>query len=312
MGGMSAEREISLVSGQAVLKALKELGYDSFGIDVSPDLPFELLEAKPDAAFIALHGRGGEDGTVQGLLEIMRIPYTGCGVFSSAATMDKVVTKTILKGHDIPVIDDVVARKEDDLSEVLEEVNERLSYPVMVKPAREGSSIGVTKVNSEWGMHDALDEVFRRDDKALIERYVDGRLITVGIIGTEPTVLPVLEIRVKDGFYDYQAKYERGRAQYEVPAKISEEISEYARKVALSSFKALECEGVARIDMIYEENNDTLAVLEINTVPGMTETSLLPKAARALGLTFTDVVEIILKSARLKIENQTFCLSRLS
>lgn len=301
MGGMSAERDISLVSGRAVLKALQELGYDSVGIDVSPGLPFELSEAKPDAVFIALHGRGGEDGTVQGILEIMRIPYTGCGVFSSAATMDKVVTKIILKGHNIPVIDDIVVRKEEDVSEVLEEVNERLSYPVMVKPAREGSSIGVTKVDSEQGLYHALGEVFVRDDKALIERYIDGRLITVGIIGTEPTVLPVLEITVKDGFYDYQAKYEPGRSEYEVPAKISEEISEYARKVALNSFQALECEGVARIDMIYDEDNDMLAVLEINTVPGMTETSLLPKAARAVGLEFTDVVEMILKSARLKV-----------
>ncbi len=304
MGGMSAEREISLVSGRAVLEALEELGYDAFSIDVKSDLPLVLSESKPDVVFIALHGRGGEDGTVQGLLEIMRIPYTGSGVFSSAAAMDKVVTKTILKGHGIPVIDDVVVEREIEISEVTGRVKELLRYPVMVKPAREGSSIGVTRVDNESGLLKALDEVFARDDKALIEKYIDGRLLTVGIIGDEPIVLPVLEIKVKDGFYDFQAKYEPGRSEYEVPARIGDDASEHAKEIALKSFHALQCEGVARIDMMYETAAREIAVLEINTVPGMTQTSLLPKAARAVGLEFTDVVDLILKSARLKVSFQ--------
>jgi len=304
MGGMSAEREISLVSGRAVLEALEELGYDAFSIDVKSDLPLVLSESKPDVVFIALHGRGGEDGTVQGLLEIMRIPYTGSGVFSSAAAMDKVVTKTILKGHGIPVIDDVVVERDIEISEVTGRVKELLRYPVMVKPAREGSSIGVTRVDNESGLLKALDEVFARDDKALIEKYIDGRLLTVGIIGDEPIVLPVLEIKVKDGFYDFQAKYEPGRSEYEVPARIGDDASEHAKEIALKSFHALQCEGVARIDMMYETAAREIAVLEINTVPGMTQTSLLPKAARAVGLEFTDVVDLILKSARLKVSFQ--------
>jgi D-alanine-D-alanine ligase len=302
MGGRSAEREVSLETGQAVATALRELGHEVAEVDAGKEMAIELDQLKPDVAFLALHGRGGEDGTVQGLLEIMRIPYTGCGVLASAVTIDKVVTKEILAFHGIPVVEDVIAEPDQDPERIADEVFSTISYPVMVKPPYEGSSIGVIKVDEPDALLPALKDVFSRDSRALIERYVDGRLLTVGILGREPRVLPVLEIKVPQGFYDYRAKYQPGISEYQVPASLSPELSELATKIALESFNVLGCEGISRIDLMLEDCTERIMVLEVNTIPGMTATSLVPMAAASVGISFNEVVAEILENARLKVD----------
>lgn len=302
MGGMSAEREVSLETGKAIAGALRELGHDALEIDVGRDLPLVLARESPDAAFLALHGRGGEDGTVQGLLEIMRIPYTGCGVLASAVTMDKVVTKELLAYHGVPLAEDVVVRAPYDFQSVAEEVGSELSYPVMVKPASEGSSIGVVEATGPDELRGALVDVLKRDSCALIERYIKGRLLTVGILGIDRRLLPVLEIRMLDGFYDYEAKYQPGRSQYDVPAKLDSEVALQAQELSLQSFNVLGCEGISRVDLMLEDDTGRLLVLEVNTIPGMTASSLIPMAAAAAGMSLNDVVAEVLDGARLKIE----------
>ena len=302
MGGMSAEREVSMNTGMAIAEALRKLGHSVIEIDVRRDLPRVLSMEEPDVAFVALHGRGGEDGSVQGLLEIMRIPYTGSGILASAVTMDKVVTKKVLRFHGIPVIDDVVVTDGDVYEDAAAKVSRELSYPVMVKPAMEGSSIAVTEVRQPGGLKEALDTVFKIDNRALVEKYIKGRLLTVGILGREPTVLPVLEIKTREGFYDYRAKYQRGFTEYEVPASLSEELTRSAQDISLRTFECLDCEGVSRVDLMLEDKTESLFVLETNTIPGMTTTSLIPKAANAAGITFEEVVASILEGAGLKID----------
>jgi D-alanine-D-alanine ligase len=302
MGGMSAEREISLNTGRAIAEALRGLGHSVMEVDVGRDLPHVLETEEPDVAFLALHGRGGEDGSVQGLLEIMRIPYTGSGVLASAVTMDKVVTKKILRFHAIPVADDVVVRRGDSYEDAAAAVSRELSFPVMVKPAMEGSSIAVTEVSQQRGLKEALGAVFKIDERALVEKFIRGRLLTVGVLGREPKVLPVLEIKTREGFYDYRAKYEPGYTEYEVPASLSEELTRSAQDISMRTFECLGCEGVSRVDLMLEDGTDELFVLEINPIPGMTATSLLPKAANAAGITFEEVVASILEGASLKID----------
>ncbi|MBN1289787.1 MAG: D-alanine--D-alanine ligase [Actinobacteria bacterium] len=300
MGGMSGEREVSIETGKAISSALADLGYSVTDVDVGFDLPLVLERIKPDAAFIALHGRGGEDGTVQGMLEIMRIPYTGCGVLASAMTIDKIVTKQLIDYCGIPVIDGLNAKSGDDISLIKRSVDKELSYPVIVKPACEGSSLGVTRVEEEQGLGDALEAVFNIDNRAVIEKFIDGRQLTVGVLGDIPIVLPVLEIKTSKLFYDYQAKYETGFTEYEVPADIEEGVARKAQEISLDSFHVLNCEGVARIDLMLEKETGDLFVLEVNTIPGMTASSLLPKAAAAEGISFPELVELILRGAKTK------------
>jgi D-alanine-D-alanine ligase len=302
MGGMSAEREVSLNTGKAIASALRGLGHSVVEVDVGIDLPRVLANEKPDVAFNALHGRGGEDGSVQGLLEIMRIPYTGSGIIASAVTMDKIMTKKILRFHEIPVIDDVSVSKGESYKNTSADVSRELSFPVMVKPAMEGSSIGVTEVRRPEDLKAALETVFKIDDRALVEKYIEGRLLTVGILGREPKVLPVLEIKTREGFYDYRAKYQPGFTEYEVPAILSEKATRNAQDLSLRTFEYLECEGVSRVDMMLQDGTGEIFVLEINTMPGMTATSLIPKAAKAVGMTFEEVVASILEGASLKID----------
>lgn len=302
MGGMSAEREVSLESGSAVAAALRELGHLAVEVDVSRRLAIDLDREKPDVAMLVLHGRGGEDGTVQGLLEIMRIPYTGCSVLASAVTIDKITTKEVLAYHAVPLVEDVVVERGDDLDAAASEIEEKLSLPVMLKPSSEGSSIGVTMASNRSVLASDLGEALAHDTRVLVERFIDGRLLTVGLLGKEPRVLPVLEIRTTEGFYDFAAKYQPGRSEYEVPAKIGDEQTTRAQELALRCFRILGCEGVSRIDLMLEAGTEKLVVLEVNTIPGMTATSLLPKAAKASGMSFNDVVAEILDGARLKID----------
>lgn len=289
MGGMSAEREISIKTGRAVFDALKRLGYDVVAIDVDRDILERLVRESIDVAFIALHGRYGEDGCIQGVLEILGIPYTGSGVCASALALNKIMTKRILGAMGIatPPFDIIEPCSEADAVDI--------SFPMIVKPVNEGSTIGVKKVEDRLGLKDAVEEARQYSSSVLVEEFIDGREITFGIL--DERVFPPVEIRPKEGFYDYSAKYNPGRTEYIVPAELEPEISEKAKKVAVDTYNAIGCRGAARVDMILDERGPW--VLEINTIPGLTETSLLPKAASVDGIDFDSLVEEMLLSARL-------------
>jgi D-alanine-D-alanine ligase len=287
MGGLSSERGISLASGEAVLASLVRSGYRAHGIDVGRDLPDRLKEERTEVAFIALHGRWGEDGTVQGLLEMMAVPYTGSGVLGSAVAMDKCLGKLLLMGLDIPTPAYAICRSEKEV---------RFPLPFVVKPAREGSTVGISIVRREQEIEGAVKAAFGYDGKLLIEHYVKGREITVAVVNG--LALPIVEVRPKSGFYDYTSKYTKGMTEYLVPAELSPDIEERARDEALTIWRQLDLAGCARIDMIVERG--VPLVIDMNTSPGMTETSLVPKAWGQLGRTFDQLVEGILQGAALK------------
>jgi len=296
LGGASSEREISLKTGEAVARAMEEEGLDVVKVDVGEDLN-ELVDTlnrvKPHVVFIALHGRFGEDGVIQGVLEYMGIPYTGSGVMASALAMDKVASKRLFSYHGIPVPRYSVFRKEG-WTLPGETPLDALSYPLVVKPAAEGSTIGVSVVKEKGELEPALQNAYRYGETVLVEEYIEGRELTVGILDDEP--LPVVEIIPKGGFYDYKAKYTPGMTQYEVPAKLSQETFTMVQNMALLAHRALGCKGVSRVDFRLSSDGTPYA-LEVNTIPGMTETSLLPKAARAAGISFKELVLRILESA---------------
>ncbi|MFA5867537.1 MAG: D-alanine--D-alanine ligase [Actinomycetota bacterium] len=290
LGGRSAEREVSLKTGEAVYKALKTHGYDAVKIDAAGDVWNKLEAEQPDKAFLALHGRYGEDGTVQGLLELMDIPYTGSGVTASAVAIDKKLTKDIFRQRGIPVAADYPPEGP-------------VKYPVIVKPSREGSTIGVTIVKDESGLKDALKEASRFDDSCLIEEFVEGRLLTIAVIGKPPAALPIIEVKAHGGIYDYQAKYTPGMTDYICPAALDPKIAEKLQDMSVLAHDALGCEDVSRVDFILQDNG-RFVCLEVNTMPGLTETSLVPKAANAAGLPFEDLVVRILKGAALKLKTR--------
>jgi D-alanine-D-alanine ligase len=287
MGGNSSEREISLKSGKAVLQGLKRCGYKATAIDVGSDLAGKLKRQRVGAAFIALHGRWGEDGSVQGLLEIMGIPYTGSGVLGSAMAMDKVVMKMVFESMDIPT----------PAYTVVEGGTVHFPLPFVVKPANEGSTIGISIVRKQKEVGPAVRNARKYDRKVMVERYIKGDEITVGIVNGE--VLPVVQVRPASGFYDFDAKYTKGMTEYLVPARISKSVAKKAAAIALEVYRAFELSGCARIDMLADD--DLPKVIDINTSPGMTETSLVPKAWGHLGRTFDELVETILTEASLKI-----------
>lgn len=294
MGGLSPEREISLKTGKAILKGLLEKGYQAVGIDVDRTISSRLVEEKIKVAFIGLHGSWGEDGTIQGLLEIMGIPYTGSGVLASALAMNKVMAKKIFLYHQLPT---------PEFQMVLSS-NHRMAsiaLPVVVKPVCGGSTIGTTIVTSPDDMSEALQSAARYGDEILVEKYVDGVDITIGVINGEP--LPVIQIVPRSGFYDYTSKYTPGKTEYLVPAPLPRQTTEKAQALAKAAYQALECAGAARVDFRLDQKGE-LAILEINTIPGFTETSLLPMAAAQGGIDFSTLTERILLSARLHIDAQ--------
>lgn len=280
-GGNSKEREISIKSGKAVENALKLLGYNYKVFD--PVKGFEFIEEiksyNPDLAFISLHGKGGEDGKIQSLLEFLGIKYTGSNSKTSAVCMDKVLTKKILSSENIPVPQTFS--------------KDNIKFPVVVKPSEEGSSIGVYIANNKKDLNDALKHL--KDYKnIIIEQFIKGREITVSILNGK--ILPIVEIVVDDGFYDYKNKYISSKTNYICPAEIDEKLQEKINKIAKKCWEVFNCKGAVRIDMIIDKNN-TPYVLEINTIPGMTEHSLLPKAAKAIGLSFEELVNEIIEGA---------------
>ncbi len=299
-GGISSERKVSLKTGKKIYKALKDLHYNTLFID-SKDKLLENLK-RIDIAFLALHGRFGEDGTMQGLLELMRIPYTGSGVLSSAMVIDKLTTKKVLDYEKIktPPYIGINFSGEMNMGEIKGTIKKSISYPVAVKPNSEGSTIGISIVKGESGIEKAVELAGKYDKKILIEKYIKGRELTVSIIGKEPVALPIIEIKPKSGFYDYKSKYTVNMTEYIVPAQLEKRITEEIKEIGIGSHISLGCSNISRVDFILNANNIPY-VLEVNTMPGMTPTSLVPKAAKAAGISFEHLVEIILNNASLKI-----------
>jgi D-alanine-D-alanine ligase len=297
-GGKSLERQISLSSGARVEDALASLGHEPVGLDVGADLVERLRDASPDVVFIALHGPGGEDGTVQELLEILDLPYTGPGVAACGRCMDKVVAKQEIREAGVATPDWVAfnstAFRELGAADTLEEIEERLGLPLVVKPAGQGSSLGVQFASSREDLPAALVAAFSYDDRVLIERYAQGRELSVGILDTEP--LPVVEAKPKDGdFFNFEARYEIGRTDYVCPAELDPVETDAVQAAAVATYKALGCRGFARADLILTDEGPQ--VLEVNAIPGLTDTSLLPMAAEAAGLSFEQLVERIVELA---------------
>lgn len=300
-GGLSSEREISLKTGRNIFESLKRSGYNADFIDVGEDLLEKIRSV--DIAFLALHGRFGEDGTVQGMLELLKIPYTGSGVLSSAVVLDKILSKKIFIQEDIPTPPFIELDLNDPIPELdglNEEIGVKTGYPLVVKPNSEGSTIGIKTIYDSSQLEDGIKEAARYDKRILLEKYIKGRELTVGIIGLEPETLPIIEIKPKSGFFDFDSKYKNDLTEYIIPADLEKGIAENIMEISMNCHKILGCSGISRVDFILDSAG-TPYVLEINTMPGMTSTSLVPMAASAVGISFDLLVEIILDSAKLKI-----------
>jgi D-alanine-D-alanine ligase len=293
MGGISAEREVSLRSGKAVHRALKSLGYNVVGIDAKGAFWTALKKQKVGRVFIALHGGHGENGAVQGMLEIMGVPYTGSGVLASALAMDKVASKKIFLYHKIPVPPFSIATK-NELSVASKKKDSSFSslkLPVVVKPSTEGSSVGVEIVKDRKGLRTALNRAFGFGDTVLIEKYIKGKEVQIAIL--DDKVLGGVEVRPSREFYSYEAKYTAGLTEYIFPPELDRKTYRKAQAAALAAHRALGCSGATRVDLIIDGNNSPY-VLEVNTIPGMTETSLLPKIAKNAGIEFPELIQRIL------------------
>ncbi len=296
MGGPSAEREVSLNTGNAIVSALQAKNYDVVGIDLDPvHFVEQLRDNKIDIVFNALHGLYGEDGKLQGALEMLGIPYTGSGVLASAMAMDKAISKRLFVAAEIPTPRYQLLKQRDGKGEaVLASILDEFELPFVIKPSTQGSTIGLTIVQEAGELLIALEKAFEYDREVLVEEFIDGSELTVGILGGDnPEVLPIIEIVPYSGIYDYHAKYTKGATEYFVPARIDEETARLTKEVALAAFKLLGCAGVARVDVRLDPSNHPY-VLEVNTIPGMTATSLVPKAAAAVGMSFPDLCERIL------------------
>jgi D-alanine-D-alanine ligase len=297
-GGSSLERGVSLRSAARVEDALSRLGHEVIPIDVGPDLVDRLRGDRPDVAFIALHGPGGEDGTVQELLEILAIPYTGPGVAACALCMDKVAAKHVLRSAGLPTPDwfafNSTAFRELGAADTLEEIEERLGFPLVVKPASQGSSLGVEFASDRDEVPEALVAAFSYDDRVLLERYVRGRELAVSVLGSEP--LPVVEaIPREEDFFNFEARYEIGRTEYVCPAELSEAASDEVRGLSQRTYETLGASGFARVDLMLGDGGPQ--VLEVNAIPGLTDTSLFPMAAEAAGIEFGELVSRIIELA---------------
>ncbi len=298
MGGLSGEREISLRSGQNCLRALNTKGYRAIPIDAVRDVAQRLDEEQVEVAFLALHGRYGEDGTIQGLLEMMGIPYTGSGVLASALAMNKIAAKKVIQASGLAT----PAYCEIDSAERAERAAARvegeLGLPVMLKPVAEGSSLGVSKCGDTGALRTSIDRGRKTYGAMFAERFIPGREITVGVLerGGRAEALPILELVPKKDFYDYEAKYTEGMTEFVLPARLAPDAYAEAERLAVATFASVGCRGYARVDMIVDQKGASW-LIEVNTLPGMTDTSDLPAQARAAGISYEDLVEIILHTA---------------
>lgn len=315
MGGKSDEREISLITGGMIIASLDAERYNitaidpgiidvtnyhvgDAGIDIKLHPLNHLVEEscsgkRPDVAVIALHGRFGEDGTVQGMLELLEIPYVGSGVLSSALAMDKIMSRKVMMCDGILVPKGIALDRRADVLKMIASIEEVIGYPVVVKPNRQGSTIGLSLAKDRDQLSTAIKLAFRYDSDVLVEKYINGTEITVPIIGnSELRTLPIVEIVPKNGFYDYHAKYTPGETDEIVPARISDALYMRAEEIAIMCHRSLECRGMSRTDMIV--SGDDIFVLEVNTIPGMTPTSLLPLSAKAAGIEFAQLLDILI------------------
>ena len=317
MGGDSTERDVSLSSGRRVSEGLRAAGYrvvemdvvfdplvaKQRGLDGTPsravglaDFVRRLVEHRPDVVFIILHGAPGEDGRVQAVLDLMGIPYTGSGVLASALALDKRMTKRILKASGVPVPAEVVAYRWESAEDVIQEVRRELGFPVIVKPNTQGSTIGVRRVFGESETAAALEDAFQYDECVLVEPLISGVELTVPVVGNRRVIaLPMIEIVPASGFYDYEAKYTPGATDEIIPARVPDEVHRQCARMAVQAHEALGCRGMSRTDFIW--NRDGIVALEVNTIPGMTPTSLLPRSAEAYGWSFSHLVSNLVRLA---------------
>jgi len=302
-GGRSAEHDVSIMSGNGVLAALKTKGVDAHAFDPAQRSIAELAAEKFDRVFIALHGRYGEDGSMQGVLEQLNIPYTGSGVMASAIAMDKIFTKRIWQTHGISTPGYAVLNAQSDLAAIAQ----NLGLPLIMKPPHEGSTIGITKVSTAAEMQQAYALAAQFDEVVLAEEFIEGREFTVAVLGRgeQAYALPIIEIVAPDGNYDYQNKYFTDDTQYLCPAPLNTVLTASIQQMAVEAYRALDCEGWARIDVLVRNSDQRPFLLEINTSPGMTGHSLVPMAAKATGMSYEDLCVEILKTARLKIRTET-------
>lgn len=296
-GGHSAEREVSLMSGQGVYDALRGAGIDAHLFDTGRYRLVDLINAGFDRAFVALHGRYGEDGTIQGALELMRLPYTGSGPMASSLAMDKIMTKRIWLQHGLPTPGFVVLNDGTDLSSV-----GALGWPLMIKPPHEGSTLGITRVESAADLKDAYELAAGFDEEVLAEQFIQGREITVPVLGKGATAraLPIVEIIAPGGNYDYEHKYISNDTQYICPAELDEDLANHIQRLAEQAYRTLGCEGWGRADFMLDEDNRPW-LLEMNTSPGMTSHSLVPMSAQADGMSYADLCIAILSTACCKV-----------
>ena len=297
-GGMSSEAEVSRRSGKGCYEALQRLGYkNSELVEVDENIAQKLKDGKFDYAYNALHGKYGEDGCIQGLLEILKIPYTGCGVMSSAICMNKEYTKRILAvNSDIPLAKSVFVRKGQNVKEMVK----GLTYPVFTKPVSEGSSFGMTKVNTPNELEKAYEEAIKYNDDVLIEEFIEGAFVTVGVLEKDGKnfATEILEIRPKNEWYDYESKYTPGMSEFVLPAELSPELTQKTKEIAVKAHEAAGCRGVSRVDFMISKDGIPY-VIEINTSPGMTATSDLPAQSKVMGISYDDLVQIIMNGAGL-------------
>ncbi|MGX9807311.1 D-alanine--D-alanine ligase [Exiguobacterium acetylicum] len=295
-GGTSGEREVSLNSGKSIMEALNSKGHQVTAVDFHPDRAHELFQLDVDVAVIALHGKIGEDGRVQALLELADIPYTGSGVLASALAMDKARSKVHFDKAGITIARDVLLERQDDIEEKIAEWNGQ--FPCVVKPAQEGSSNGLTIAQDETMLREGIAKAFEADDAVLVEQFIKGREVTVPVVGHKGAekALPVIEIIPKNAFYDYESKYAIGGSEHICPAELDKETTAKLQEWAVKAHQVLGCAGYSRSDFLVPESGNPV-ILETNTLPGMTSTSLFPDGARAVGIEYPELVEYFMELA---------------
>jgi len=299
MGGRSLEREFSIKSGQRISNALKKLGHNVIKLDIDESIVDNLNSEKIDLAYIALHGKDGEDGTIQEILEVLNIPYTGPGVYPNVLSFDKIISKQIFMSLGIPTPPfyflNTSSFRELGSSKLLPLITKKIGLPLVVKPSAQGSALGIRIVNDKESIPEAIISALSYSKKVILEKFIDGVELAVSIIGKEPRILPAVEIVPKKKFFDFESRSKIGETEYFVPARISASSDKKVKKVAMAVHNALKCNKLSRVDIIMDRKEEIPYVLELNTSPGMTDTSLLPMSAEAAGLSFEELVDEIIK-----------------
>ena len=293
-GGVSEERDVSISSSKGIMQALKKNGHEVIGIDFHPDRLNEIIELKVDLIFIGLHGKFGEDGSIQGLLDMLDIPYVGSGVLASSLAMDKYMAKQIFASKNIPVAKDKRYQIKDstDISSIVQDIRTTFTTPFVIKPNREGSTLGLTIVSDENQIETAIQHANLSDEFILVEQFIKGKELTVPVLGKvgEEVALPIIEIIAKNELYDYESKYAKGGSEHIIPARINDIETEQIKDYAVQAHRALGCETYSRADFLLTDDG-TAYILEVNTLPGMTSTSLFPDAAATYGITYEEMIE---------------------